>query len=55
MDALGMGKPVIITRNLLIDSHVEKEGIGIWVKPGDIDGWKQAILDNTQLQSEQGK
>ena len=44
MDALGMGKPVIMTHNPLIDLDIEKEGIGKWVKPGDIEGWKQALL-----------
>lgn len=42
-DALAMGKPVIMTRNELIDIDIEVEGIGLWVEPGDIDGWKQAI------------
>lgn len=43
MDALGMGKPVIMTKHPLIDLDVEAEGIGKWVKPGDVDGWREAI------------
>lgn len=43
MDCLGAGKPVIMTRNPNIDLDIEKEGIGIWVEPGDIQGWKEAI------------
>jgi glycosyltransferase involved in cell wall biosynthesis len=43
MDALGMGKPVIMTRNRFIDIDIEKEGIGKWVEPFDIEGWKRAI------------
>lgn len=43
MDALGMGKPVIVTRNPWLDIDVEKLGIGIWVNPGDGDGWRDAI------------
>jgi len=43
MDALGMAKPVICTRNPLLDIDIEKEGIGFWVEPGDVDGWSRAI------------
>lgn len=58
MDALGMGKPVIMTRNPLIDIDIEREGIGKWVEPGDVDGWEKAILffkDNKQEAFEMGK
>jgi hypothetical protein len=43
MDALALGKPVIMTRNQLIDIEIEAEGIGLWVEPNDIEGWKRAI------------
>jgi hypothetical protein len=43
MDALGMGKPVIMTRHPLIDIDIEKEGIGKWVEPGDVEGWTHAL------------
>lgn len=43
MDALGMGKPVIMTRHPLIDIDIEREGVGIWVEPGDIVGWSDAL------------
>lgn len=43
MDALGMGKPVIMTKHPLIDIDIEAQGIGKWVEPGDIQGWKDAI------------
>jgi len=43
MDALGMGKPVIMTKHPLIDLDIEAERIGKWVEPGDINGWKEAI------------
>lgn len=43
LDALGMGKPVILTRNPWIDIDVEALGIGIWVEPGDALGWERAI------------
>jgi phosphoribosylcarboxyaminoimidazole (NCAIR) mutase len=43
MDALGVGKPVLVTRNPWIDIDVERLGIGIWVDPGDALGWREAI------------
>lgn len=43
VDALGMGKPVICTRHPLIDLDIEKEGIGLWVEPGDVVGWSRAL------------
>jgi hypothetical protein len=43
MDALAMGKPILMTRNPYIDIDIEKEGIGIWIEPGDINAWSQAI------------
>jgi glycosyltransferase involved in cell wall biosynthesis len=43
MDALGAGKPVIMTRNRLIDLDIEALGIGRWVAPGDVDGWIDAM------------
>ena len=43
MDALGMGKPLIMTRHPLIDIDIEAEGIGLWVDPGDVEGWRRAI------------
>ena len=43
MDALGLGKPVIMTRNRHIDVDIEAEGIGLWVEPGDAAGWVRAI------------
>ncbi len=43
MDALGMGKPVIMTRHPLIDLDIEAAGIGIWVDSGDVQAWRNAI------------
>jgi glycosyltransferase involved in cell wall biosynthesis len=43
LDALAMGRAVIMTRNPLIDIDVELEGIGFWVAPGDIAGWARAL------------
>jgi len=43
IDALGLGKPVVMTRHPLIDLDLEAEGIGRWVAPGDIAGWTEAL------------
>jgi hypothetical protein len=42
-DALALGKPVIMTRNPFIDLDIEQLGIGKWVAPGDVTGWREAI------------
>lgn len=43
VDALAMGKPVIMTRNPYIDIDIERLGIGKWVRPGSVDDWIEAI------------
>jgi glycosyltransferase involved in cell wall biosynthesis len=42
-DAMGMGRPVIMTRNRCIDIDVEREGIGHWVSPGSVEEWVAAL------------
>jgi len=44
MDALGLGRAVIMTRNRYIDLDIEAEGIGFWVEPGDVDGWVHHLI-----------
>ncbi len=43
MDALALGRPVIMTPNRFIDLDVEKVGIGRWVAAGDVEGWCNAL------------
>lgn len=43
VDALAMGKPVIMTRNPYIDIDIEQLGIGKWVEPNDQNGWVVAM------------
>ncbi|WGV29005.1 glycosyltransferase [Halotia branconii] len=43
LDALGMGKPVIMTKNNHIDIDIEAEDIGISVELGDVTGWVKAM------------
>jgi glycosyltransferase involved in cell wall biosynthesis len=42
-DAMGMGLPVIMTRNRCIDIDLEREGIGHWVQPGSVEEWVIAM------------
>jgi glycosyltransferase involved in cell wall biosynthesis len=42
-DALALGKPVVMTRIPEIDLDIEAEGVGRWVAPGDVEGWRAAI------------
>jgi hypothetical protein len=42
-DALGAGRPVIMTGHPLIDLDIEKEGIGLWVDCADVKGWESAL------------
>jgi glycosyltransferase involved in cell wall biosynthesis len=43
LDAMAVGKAVVMTRNPWIDIDIEAEGIGLWVEPGDVGGWRRAI------------
>lgn len=45
LDAMAMGKPVVMTRNPLVDIDIEAEGFGVWLSPGDVAGWKRAVED----------
>lgn len=42
-DALGLGKPVLMTRNNFIDIDIERENIGFWIEPGSQSSWEKAI------------
>lgn len=43
VDAMAIGRPVIMTRNAFIDLDIEAHGIGRWVAPGDVQGWAEAL------------
>ncbi|NJR74722.1 MAG: glycosyltransferase family 4 protein [Scytonema sp. CRU_2_7] len=43
LDAMGMGKAVVMTRNVEPCIDIEKEGIGIFVEQGDYKAWQEAI------------
>lgn len=42
-DALALAKPMVITRNPHLDCDIEAVGCGLWVEPGDVDGWAMAL------------
>jgi glycosyltransferase involved in cell wall biosynthesis len=43
LEAMGMGKPVIMTRTGALDLDIEKLGFGIYVPPGDAEALGRAI------------
>ncbi len=42
-DVVALGKPTIITKNITLNLDAEKEGFGIFVEMGDVDGWVNAV------------
>lgn len=58
LDAMALGKATIMTKYDHINIDIEKEGIGFWVKPDDIEGWRKAtsyLLEHPQETQEMGK
>lgn len=45
LEAIAMGRPVVMTRNNLSRyvMDIEAAGIGLWVETGDVEGWKKAL------------
>lgn len=43
LEAMAMGRPALMTRHDLLAFDVETEGVGLWVDPGDVAGWRRAI------------
>jgi glycosyltransferase involved in cell wall biosynthesis len=41
--ALALGKPIVMTRTPFQPFDLEEVGCGIWVDPGDVDGWVDAL------------
>jgi len=58
VEALGLGIPIISSRNQAYPMDLEKEGAGLYVDYYDVDGWKNAvkfISDNPERAEEMGK
>lgn len=43
LDAIALGRPVLMTRNPYLDLDLEGLGIGRWLDPGDVSGWTEAL------------
>jgi glycosyltransferase involved in cell wall biosynthesis len=45
LEAIAMGRPVVMTRNNLSRyvMDIEAAGIGLWVETGDVQGWEKAL------------
>jgi glycosyltransferase involved in cell wall biosynthesis len=55
LEAMAMGKAVVITKNKYMGLDVEKEGVGLTVETGDVEAWKKTIsylLQNPELVKE---
>lgn len=58
LDALALGKPLVMTRNRWLDLDPEAEGFGFTVEPGDTAGWRRALdklLTNDDLAQAMGE
>src|SRR5690606_31149700 len=42
-DVIALGKPTVMTTNRTLNLDVEKEGFGIFVEMGDVEGWRKAV------------
>ena len=43
LEAMAMGKPVLMTRSGSLDVDIEKLGVGLWVRPKEPDDWVKKI------------
>ena len=57
LEAMAVGKPVIMTRNEKVDVDIENEKVGMIVEENDVEGWVTSInsmLNNFPLLKEMG-
>ncbi|HYP89806.1 MAG TPA: glycosyltransferase [Polyangiaceae bacterium] len=58
LDALALGKPLIMTRNRWLDFDPQAAGVGYTLDVGDVEGWRQAlrrILNDPELERTMGE
>jgi glycosyltransferase involved in cell wall biosynthesis len=60
LEAIALGRPVIMTRNNLSRyvMDIEAAGIGLWVNTGDVKGWQEALsylINNPQAAQKMGQ
>ncbi len=55
-DALALGKPMVVTRSPYLPIDIEASNCGIFVDPGDVDGWVRALqqLQDADVRREMG-
>ncbi|MFC4871359.1 glycosyltransferase family 4 protein [Negadavirga shengliensis] len=52
LDAIAVGKPVIMTYHPYIDIDIERENIGVWVRKNDVEGWKVKLKELIAMEEE---
>ena len=58
IDALALAKPIVATRSPYFPFDIEAVGCGMWVNPGDVDGWTRALarlLSDPDARAEMGQ
>jgi glycosyltransferase involved in cell wall biosynthesis len=58
LDALALGKPLLMTKNRWLDFDPEAQGIGYTLDVGDTEGWRQAlqrVLGDRDLEASMGQ
>lgn len=61
VEALALAKPVVMTNTRWLDVDIEREGVGYWVDPGDVTGWRDALAaivadpENARRMGERGR
>ena len=55
LEAMAMGKPVLMTKSGCLDLNLEKEGVGLYVKPNDSQDWinKIKLINNNARQAQE--
>jgi glycosyltransferase involved in cell wall biosynthesis len=57
LEAMACGLPVIMTKSGALDLNLDQEGVGLYVEPGDENGWQMAcnwILEHPDQAREMG-
>lgn len=57
-EAMATGNAIVMTRNDYVGIDLEKEGIGLWVDPNDVNGWHNAmtyLLEHPEITREMGR
>ena len=58
IEAMAMGKPVLMTRSGALDIDIELQGIGLWINPKDSNDWRDRmnyLAENPKVAEEMGQ